>query len=157
MPGAREAHHLISANFLTGLRIRTRGFGPRVYPSDMRVRAGSGTFYTYPDVVVAIETPILADEELDTLLNPGVVVEVLSESTASSDRGKKFALYRQVPSLRDYVLVWQDEPRGECHSRDGESWSAVVFSGLDSSVRIPSLGCEIPLSELDEDVEFPPS
>ena len=90
--------------------------------------------------------------------NPSVIFEVLSDSIESYDRGKKFGLYRQLESLREYILVAQDEAHVERYVRQADdSWLLTVFKGLDAVVQLTTLGCSLPLSEVYEDVTFPPS
>jgi Uma2 family endonuclease len=122
----------------------------------MRVRVLPTGLYTYPDVVVVCGERRFEDIELDTLLNPTVVIEVLSPSTEAYDRGKKFSHYQRVDSLRDYVLVAQDRACVDHFTwRDGH-WVLTTHIVLDEVLRIPSIGCEVPLREIYERVEFPP-
>lgn len=123
MAGASEEHNLIVANILRELGNLFRKRPCKVYPSDMRVKAPTG-LYTYPDVSAICGRPDFEDAELDTLLNPTVLFEVLSESTELYDRGKKFASYRTIPSLRDYVLVSQDSVSIEHFTRQADgTWN----------------------------------
>src|SRR4051812_40698878 len=104
MSGAREAHNVVAMNIGAELREQLRQKPCRVYPSDMRVRVSSTGLYTYPDVVAVCDKPQFADEVTDTLLNPVLVVEVLSPSTEAYDRGRKFDHYKTIESLREYLL-----------------------------------------------------
>ncbi|MDQ2806769.1 MAG: Uma2 family endonuclease, partial [Chloroflexota bacterium] len=110
MAGAGEDHTTIAANLVRLLGNAFQGRPCRVYGSDMRVRVAASGLYTYPDVVAVCGPREFADPHRDTLLNPTVIFEILSPSTEGYDRGKKFANYRQIPTLTDYVLVAQDEP-----------------------------------------------
>ncbi|HYN90066.1 MAG TPA: Uma2 family endonuclease, partial [Ardenticatenaceae bacterium] len=123
MVGASRAHNLLTIN-VAGLLWQQLGDRPcEVYSNDMRVKIPVARVYTYPDVVVSCDDPLFEDDELDTLLNPIVIVEVLSASTESYDRGKKFSFYRSIPSLIEYVLVAQDEHRVEHYLRQaGGHW-----------------------------------
>jgi Uma2 family endonuclease len=94
------------------------------------------------------------DGELDTLLNPTTIVEVLSPTTESYDRGRKFGHYRQLASLREYVLVAQDEVRVERFTRQGDDWVLSIFTSLDDTLRLTSIDCEIALREIYDKVEF---
>jgi Uma2 family endonuclease len=105
MPGARLAHIQIVANASGELRQQLRGRDCQPLSSDMRVCVSEDGFYTYPDVVVVCGKPQFIDGTLDTLLNPTVIIEVLSDSTEAYDRGKKFELYRPLESLAEYVLI----------------------------------------------------
>lgn len=158
MAGASEGHNLASLNLATVLNLELREKPCRVYSNDMRVLAPRSRSYMYPDIVVACPPIEFQDDKRDTLLNPQVVVEVLSPSTASYDRGQKFDLYLQSESLRQYVLVNQDEPRVMSYIRqsDGVAWLMIPLEGLDAVLEFPTLGVSVPLSEIYRNVEFPP-
>src|SRR5205085_9842565 len=103
----------------------------------------------YPDVSVICGDTRFADDERDVVLNPVLIVEVLSESTAAFDRGKKFQSYQQIESLQEYLLVSQDEYVVEHYLRQGDShWLYTKVSGLDSSVALPTLRCQLTLSDI---------
>ena len=153
MPGASEKHTLIMGNLVGELYTRLSGRGCRIYPSDLRVRVSETGMYTYPDVcVVAGKPQMLADGKNDNLLNPTVIIEVLSPSTEAFDRGRKWENYRQLASLREYLLVSQAEPLVERLLRDGEDWKRTEFRGLDAVVRFESLDCEVPLVKVYDQV-----
>jgi Uma2 family endonuclease len=154
MAGASEPHNVIVLNIGSELRTRLRGRGCRTYVTDMRVRVPATDLFTYPDVAALCEPPRLEDGHGDTLLNPAVIFEVLSPSTEGYDRGAKFGHYRRLESLREYVLVSQELMRVERFVRHGEDWVLTEISGLDGILRIDSLSCEIPLSDIYENVEF---
>jgi Uma2 family endonuclease len=156
MAGGNDAHSLLAMNVSGELRERLKNTSCRVYTSDMRVACPSG-LRTYPDVTVACGDPTFEDQRRDTLLNPVVIVEVLSPSTEKYDRGRKFANYQGIPSLREYVLILQDSMRVEHFAREGESnvWVLKTTTDLQQSIRFPSLGCEVPLSEIYAKVELP--
>src|SRR5689334_16365950 len=101
--GANEPHNLIAGNVFVELRNQTRGRNCRAYMADMRVKVSSTGMYTYPDIAALCGEPRLEDVHVDTLLNPDIIVEVLSPSTEAYDRGEKFAHYRRIESLREYV------------------------------------------------------
>jgi Uma2 family endonuclease len=148
MSGASRAHNLIAANLSREVGTRLEEAPCEVYQSDMRVRV-SPQHYFYPDVVVVCGEPRFSDEQVDTLLNPTVVVEVLSPSTEAADRGRKFMQYRRLESLREYVLVAQDEPYVECYRREDDGrWVLEVAEGLEAVLRLPSVGCEVPLDRI---------
>jgi len=147
MGGASEAHNLIVGNVLASLHGKLRDKPCRVYPSDLRVKINPSGLYTYPDVVVVCGEPRF--EVGDTLLNPTLLVEVLSESSEAYDRGKKSEQYRTLPSLSDYLLITQDRALVEHYSRQpGERWLLHAANTLSDSVAIPSLGCELLLAEV---------
>jgi Uma2 family endonuclease len=111
--------------------------------------------YTYPDVMAVCGEAQFLDQEVDTLLNPSVIVEVLSRTTESYDRGAKFGHYRQLNSLQEYVLVSQDRVLVERFTRHGDDWLFSAYDSLDASLKLESIGCEIPLREIYAGVEFP--
>lgn len=155
MTGASRAHNLISTYTAASLINQLRGRPCEVYASDMRVRVSATGLYTYPDVTVVCGNPQFADSALDTLLNPVLVIEVLSPSTESYDRGKKFQHYRQLESLREYVLISQDSPRVERFLRqDDGTWLLTDAAGLDASLELASVACTLALAEVYEKVTF---
>ena len=156
MAGATEAHNLISGNVTFALRERLRDKGCRAYSSDMRVQVGTNGLYTYPDVAVACPPIEFADDTRDTLLNPQVIVEVLSKSTAEYDRGNKFDLYRELPSLKQYVLIAQADARVASYVRqaDGVAWLMVPSAGLEATLDFPTVECRLSLAEVYRDVDF---
>ena len=113
MAGGKAAHSAIIGNLTAGLHQALRDRPCVVYPTELRLRVSPTGWYTYPDIMVVCDEPRFADEQNDTLLNPTLIVEVLSPSTEAHDRGFKFAQYRKLDSLREYVLVSQSEPRVE--------------------------------------------
>jgi Uma2 family endonuclease len=154
MSGGTFPHVLTISNLSYSIRNALSGRGCRVLSSDLRVRA-SGSAYCYPDVAVVCETPRFADDQKDTLLNPTVLVEVLSKSTWAYDRGIKFAQYRKIESLQEYVLVWQSEPHIEVYQRGpGSEWILREFAGIDAVAHLSSVGCDIPLAAVYEGVSF---
>jgi Uma2 family endonuclease len=155
--GASEWHNLIVTNLVGELRSRLKGRTCRVYPSDMRVKVQATGLYTYPDVTGVCGEAVFEDEKRDTLLNPGLVIEVLSPSTEGYDRGRKFEHYRQIDSLAEYVLVAQDKHHVERFRRQGEhEWLFWETSSLQQTVELPSIECELPLSEIYDKVEISP-
>jgi Uma2 family endonuclease len=148
MGGASEAHNLIVANVLGEMRQHLRGKPCRVYPSDMRVKVSPSGLYTYPDVVIVCGQPQF-EQPGETLINPTVLVEVLSDSSEAYDRGKKSEQYRTLSTLTDYLLIAQDRVLVEHYSRQaGERWLLQAASRLQDSIAIASLGCELSLPEV---------
>jgi Uma2 family endonuclease len=130
-----------------------------VMSSDMRIKIPRNPQYFYPDASVVCGQPEFDPQagERTTLLNPKVVTEVLSPSTESYDRGKKLAQYIKIPSLEEYVLVSQDEPRLDTFfRRDDGSWTFSVSAGSDATVALRSMGMDVPLAEIYAGIEFPP-
>jgi Uma2 family endonuclease len=158
MPGASREHNLIAGNIFGELRALLRGKPCEAYVSDMRVKVSPTGMYTYPDVIAVCDGPRFEDEHGDTLLNPTVIVEVLSPSTEAYDRGEKFAHYRRLDSLSDYVLVSQDKARVEHYARhgnEGSQWVLTEVSGLDGVLRLASIGCEVALRDVYDKVNLP--
>jgi Uma2 family endonuclease len=121
----------------------------------MRVRVRQTGLYTYPDVVVACGDIQFDDDQVDTLLNPVVIVEVLSPKTEAYDRGEKFAHYRRLDSLQEYLLVSQDKVRVERYVRQGDQWVLSELISLDDVLQIGVIDCAVPLRAIYERVKFP--
>jgi len=154
MAGGRWEHSLIIGNALAELKQQLRGGPCKVHASDLRVQAADG-LRTYPDVVVVCGEPAFADDHRDTVTNPKLIIEVLSPTTESYDRGRKFESYRTLASLEEYVLVSQERPRVERFLRQQESsWLFVEVAGLPEAISLPSLGCRLSLEAVYEGVEF---
>jgi Uma2 family endonuclease len=156
MAGASEEHCLVKDNVAreAGYQLKT---GPcRVVTSHLRVKVNPTGLYTYPDIVIYCEQPRFEDDVFDTLLNPRVIVEVLSESTEKYDRGTKFRHYRQIPSLGEYLLVAQDQPLAERHVRQPDgSWLMTEFAGMDAVLEFETVAARVPFTEVYRGVEFP--
>jgi len=150
MPGSSYAHDCLTTN-LIGMLYQTLSrekYGIR--SSDMRIKVSETGLYTYADASVVIGEAVLEGDHGDLLLNPAVIFEILSPSTESYDRGDKFANYRTIESLIDYVLISQDKQRVECYSREpGDAeWSYRAYDGPEPTVELTSIGCSLKLSEL---------
>lgn len=157
MTGASREHNLIAGNVHAAIHSQLRNRPCEAYVSDMRVRVSAMDLYTYPDVVVACGGPQFEDRKLDTLLNPKLIVEVLSDSTEAYDRGVKFKHYRRLASLQEYVIISQDKVLVERYTRQGAEWLLAESSDLKDVLRLASIECEVPLSEIYAKVEFPPA
>lgn len=156
MTGASRPHNLVVSNLVRALGNALAARPCEVYSQSMRVRLQSARAYVYPDVVVACGAPRFEDGETDTLLNPTLVVEVLSPTTERYDRGRKADAYRAVPSLHEYVLVAQDAPRVEVYRRGADgAWSCHVAAAPDDTVELASVGCVLRLADAYERV-LPP-
>jgi len=155
MSGASERHNLIALNVAASLHAQFRNRSCKVYASDMRVKVSATGLYTYPDVVALCGEPQFDDEQKDTLLNPTVIIEVLSPSTEAYDRGDKFGHYRKLASLAEYVLISQDKPHVEHYVRQPDNqWLLSEASSLQDSVQLPSINCTLVLAEIYEKVEL---
>jgi Uma2 family endonuclease len=156
MSGATREHNLITGNVFAEIRQELRGRPCEVYTGEMRVWVSNSGVYVYPDVVAVCGKPQFQDNVFDSLLNPSVVVEVSSKSTASYDRREKFDAYRRLPSLREYVIVAQDQVRVECFSLVGDTWTIAIKTKPEETLLLGSINCELPLSAIYERVQFPP-
>lgn len=155
MAGASDNHVTIFMNTSYVLVGQLKGRSCRTYGADMRVKVSPTGLYTYPDLVVVCGRPRFEDKELDTLLNPTVIVEILSKSTEAYDRGEKFAQYRTLDTLTDYLLISQDKPHIEHFTRQqGGVWLFSESAGLDAVMPIESIQCQLPLAEVYDRVEF---
>ena len=148
MSGASFKHSLIVSNISGELHLQFKGRGCSVHTNDMRVRPSPRESYFYPDVVVVCGEPEFEDDAFDTLLNPIVIVEVLSPSTEAYDRGEKFMRYKQLASLQEYVLVSQDKVQVEHHRRHGTQWMLSHSRELEDVLRLPAIGCELSLRDI---------
>jgi len=156
MAGAKRQHNLIVANIIRELSEQLRKGPCEVYPSDMRVKVGKTGLYTYPDIVAVCGEPKFLDDEDDTLLNPTLLIEVLSDSTANYVRSFKSRRYRKLPSLRQYVIIDQAEPLVEVYSCSAEGeWSLKDAIKLTQSVVLKSIRCKLSLAAIYEKVKFP--
>jgi len=152
MAGASVAHNDISANVLAALRIALRGKGCRPFGSDLRIKTPGG-FYTYPDVSVICGRVKLAAGRPDTATNPLLLIEVLSDATRDYDRGEKFALYKAIPTLREYLVIEQAEVSVEHFERKrGTKWSSHLFTSLKSAVRFGAVDSQLGLADIYREV-----
>jgi Uma2 family endonuclease len=157
MGGASWNHGLINGNLAAALRGRLKGKGCFVQANDLRVQIAATGLFAYPDLVVVCGQPQFADADFDTLLNPRLIVEILSESTAAYDRTVKFDHYRRLESLQDYLLVAQDAPKVERYSRRGpHHWEYWESLGAGDEVELPSLGVKVSLPEIYEGLPASP-
>lgn len=154
MPGASHEHNIIMGNTFAELHIQLRDRTCIVYPSDMRVKVSSTGRYTYPDVVVVCDEPQFEDSHFDTLLNPTVLIEVLSPSTAAYDRGEKFASYQKLDSLCEYVLISQDSICVEHYLRQEQDWNLTAFRAFDDVLFLVSIDCELSLQAIYAKIQF---
>jgi Uma2 family endonuclease len=153
MSGASREHNLLSINLSTELNRQLKGRPCETYASEMRVFIPTTRRYYYPDISVARDEPRFQDGQFDTLLNPTVVIEILSDSTEAFDRGRKFENYREIASLREYVLVSQDRVLVERYSRTEVGWVLCDANRLDEVLKLDSIGCVIPLREIYDRVK----
>ena len=155
MSGAKRNHNKISTNLNGLVWQHLKGKNCENYSSDMRVFVPEVGLYTYPDLVVVCDESKFQDKVFDTLLNPVLLIEILSDSTEGYDRGKKFRLYRSIESLREYILVSQDEARIEKYMKSGDGfWILSEAVGINSEIEFASIECRVALAEVYDKVNF---
>jgi len=161
MSGGSIWHNIIKDNLARALGNRLAGRGCRVVTSDQRLKVDATGLYTYPDVLVFCGPPVMEDGVHHTLINPLLVVEVLSDSTEKYDRGIKFGHYRRLATLQEYVLVAQDRLSVEAYLRradaaaDVDQWLLSAATGAAATIGFGSLDVSVPLAEIYDGVEFP--
>ena len=155
MAGASRAHNRVNENLSGELHARLKGGPCQSFSRDLRVLIDRTGLYCYPDLVIVCGEPEYAAVDADTLVNPRVVVEVLSESTERYDRTTKFRHYQQLDSLREYILVAQDEPLCERFVRlESGEWAVESFVGLDAALELRSVPMQVPLADIYAGVTF---
>jgi len=154
MAGGSRKHSLIACNLISALTNRLSGRPCVVFNSDLRLKIEATGLYTYPDVSVVCGPVKSVLGTNDTLTNPVLLAEVLSDSTEGYDRGKEAEQYRQIPSLRTYLLVGQKEQHVELYARESNQWVLREVSGLESAIEIPALEITLALSEIYANVNL---
>ena len=155
MPGASRAHNRITVNLIRRFGNLLDELAYSLYAGDLRVQAGGADSYLYPDVTIVVGESRFEDDVFDTLLNPAVVIEVLAPSTEARDRGEKFAQYRQLESLQEYILISQESVHVEHYLRQGSQWLLTEFRDIEDVLPIVSADCELPLKHIYRLVTFP--
>ncbi len=152
---AQSARYTISTNLGGLVWQHLKGKNCESYSNDMRVFVPETGLYTYPDLVVVCGEPQFQDDVFDTLLNPVLIIEVLSDSTEGYDRGKKFQHYRSIETLQEYILISPDEARIEKYLKQGDGfWFFTEAVGLDSEIEFASIECKIALAEVYDKIDF---
>ena len=154
MVGATPRHVLIAGNTARELGNQLKDTDCQVYSSDLRIQAEVGNAYHYPDVAVVCGRPGYLDGRKDTVTNPLVIIEVLSPATRNYDRGDKFASYRRLASLRDYILIDQEACHVEHFVRKDSGWEFSEIDDCQGSLVVSALGIAIPLAEIYAKVEL---
>ncbi len=155
MAGAKRNHNIVNQNLNGLVWQHLKGKDCESYSGDMRIFVPETELYTYPDLVVVFGEPQFQDDVFDTLLNPILLIEVLSDSTESYDRGKKFQHYRSIESLQEYILVSQNEARVEKYVRHGDGfWLLSEAVGVNSKIEFSSIECRISLAEIYDKIDF---
>jgi Uma2 family endonuclease len=149
MSGASHRHNIIFSNVFGKMCMQLNNSACRPYGSDMRMHIPENTLFTYPDISVYCGEPIITDEEEDTIIHPTIIIEILSKSTGSYDRGQKFKLYRDIPTLKEYVLIDTEKICVEAFRINTHNhWELEVFKVLQETVLIPTVGVSLSMQEI---------
>lgn len=148
MPRVNLAHNLITVDIATVLNVQSRRLNCVVFSSCMRVKERQSDSYFYPDIVIACGESQFEDDTFDTLLNPVVIIEVLSPSTEIYDRTEKFEYYKQIPTLQEYMLVSQDKVNIEHHLKQNEEWKLNEYHTLEDTLALSTIGCSLALRDV---------
>ncbi|MEI7813092.1 MAG: Uma2 family endonuclease [Ignavibacteria bacterium] len=150
LAGAGRQHNIININIGSSLNNQLKDKPCEVYVNDMRVFIDELKFYTYPDVVVVCGEPeFKSNENPDTLINPVIIIEILSKSTEKYDKGTKFNFYRRISSLREYILVYQDEFLVEQFIKITENeWKLKIYNKPNMTVLLESIDCHLPVQDV---------
>lgn len=155
MSGGSPEHSAITVNITRELSLQLKGRPCQAFSNDLKVRTSYTGLYAYPDLTVVCSEPIYHDEKRDIITNPVVIIEVLSPSTEAFDRGRKFAHYQNILSLLDYILIAQDQPWIDHYARQPNNrWLLTPVVGLESSLWIPSIECDLRLAEVYDRIVF---
>lgn len=158
MSGGTAEHNQIAINLVTYLRSLLKGKDYRLYMNDMRLWIPRYREYTYPDVMIIAGKPMFEGDNRTTILNPSVVIEVLSNSTKSYDQGRKFDYYKSIPEFKEYILVEQYQPYvaqyRKVNAEDSPDWLFTEYKSLDAVLTMAAIALSIPLSEIYDLVDF---
>lgn len=156
MGGASLAHSRITANLIREIDGQLKGRGCTTFSSDTRIKVAAARFYTYPDVSVVCGTPQVDERDKAALLNPILIVEVLSPSSEAYDRGEKFTYYQKLDTLHEYVLVAQDRLCIERFSRQKNGrWKSVAVASREETLLLPAIDCRIFVRDVYDNVTLP--
>lgn len=154
MTGGTAEHNQIAINIVTYLRSLLKGKDYRLYVNDMRLWIPRYREYTYPDVMLIDGKPVFEGDNRTTVVNPSVIIEVLSNSTKNYDKGEKFDYYRSIPEFKEYILVEQYQPYVAQYKKTNEGWLLTEYESLDSVLTMYAIALQIPLSEIYDLVDF---
>jgi len=155
MGGASPQHVLIVTNVVGELHSQLKDRSCNLYSTDLRLKVSPTGLYTYPDVIVVCGKPEFSDDQKDTLINPTVIVEILSQSTKDYDRGEKFELYRMLLAFKEYVLISQDKCHVEHYVRQTDNtWLLSETNRIEDHIDLASVGCILKLSEIYDKVDL---
>lgn len=157
MTGGSVNHNRITGNVFAEIRTRLKSSTCEAFVNDMRVLIQAHNLYTYPDVMVVCGGVDVADKRNDTVTNPQVIVEVLSPSTQAYDQGEKFAFYRAIPTLQEYVLIHQEKPHIIHYRKQEDGWLLTDLLTLDETLILSSINAEIPVRRIYDRVDWLPS
>jgi Uma2 family endonuclease len=157
MSGGTRWYSIIGTDLAIHVGNQLRGKRCQPFNSELRVKVEATGLFAYPDLSIVCDEPRFLDREMDTLLNPTILVEILSDTTESYDRGEKFGHYRQIPSLKEYLLISQYAPRIEHYTRQAvHQWLLTEVAGMDAKLPLPSVGITLDLREIFARVDFSP-
>ena len=152
--GSSRRHNLIGSNTTIAIGSRVRGHKCEVYVNDMRVKLSPNN-YCYPDVVVVNNEPQFEGKELDILLNPTVIVEIMSKASLNHDKTEKLDRYLAMESVREILLIKEEEMRVEhYHKQTQNQWTYKIYSNREDIISIESINCKISLSEIYSQIKF---
>ena len=157
MPGSKFKHNEISANMISLVKWAIKPLPQkfRVITSDQKIYIEAENMAVYPDVLVICEEPEYWNKREDLIVNPLLIVEVLSRSTRKYDKGDKFMLYQLLPSFKEYVLIEQNKPCVESwYQQSDNTWNRLIVNGLESKMELRSLGVRIALEDIYENIVF---
>jgi len=154
MTGGTAEHNQIAINLVTFLRSAIKGKNYRLYINDMRLWIPRYREYTYPDVMLIDGKPVFEGDRRTTVINPSLIIEVLSNSTKNYDKGEKFDYYRSIPEFKEYILVEQYQPYVAQYKKTNDGWLLTEYESLDSVVNLYAIALQIPLSEIYDLVDF---
>lgn len=155
MTGAKENHNLIVTNLIVSIGSQFKQRPCRVFANDMKVRIDLADACTYPDIAALCGERLFHDDRKDVITNPTLIIEVLSDSTEAYDRGDKFALYRRLPSLREYLLVSQQHIAAELYTRQTDDrWLLSEYNQPGEDITLESVDCRVAMAELYDKVAF---
>lgn len=154
MAGASANYNLVTGNTYAALHAQLRKRPCLIFTNDMRVHIPATDLYTYPDIVIVCNAPQYEDKGKDTLLNPTLIIEVLSPSTENYDRGRKFQHYRSLSSLKEYILISQENYHIEHYIRQENKWILTDIMDATATINLPSTDCTLTMSDIYEKVDF---
>ncbi len=155
MTGGTPNHNEICLNLATTLKLKLRGQNAKIYMTDLRLWIPSYQVYTYPDIMVIKDKPILVENRHDTITNPTLIIEVLSKSTKNYDQGDKFDYYCSLPTFQEYILVDQYQYNIKHYTKQtDQQWLITTYNSQDDTFKLIFFDCKVNLSEIYEDITF---